>query len=89
MSNELTETEFFNYARSIIDRFARDDRHGTTVLGELLGIGRSSVAYWISSGSIPDKWRQPIIDAGARIGVLVTPFCFVAHLRARELSDAA
>lgn len=85
---EISEPEF-NPARSIIDRFARDDRSGSAVLATLLSMSRPTVDYWIKAKSIPEKYRQQVIDAGARIGVLVTPFCFVAHLRAQDFTNAA
>lgn len=83
-----------NCARRIIRRFENvgslsDDHNAVRKLAILLDLPRSTVSGWWIKGTIPQKYWQNIIDAGARVGVLVTPYCFVAHLVPRELENAA
>lgn len=83
------DAEPLNVAAMIVGRFARDGREGRRVLGELLGVPAQTVRYWEQAGSIPEKYRQQIIDVGAVSGVVVTPGCFVTHLRPRVITNAA
>lgn len=83
-----------NYAIRIIKRFAhiegeREDHGAMRKLAHLLDLPRTTVTNWWLNGTIPQKHWQNIIDAGARVGVLVTPYCFVADLVPRELDEAA
>lgn len=71
-----------NYARRIIDRFG-----GPGSLARALGQPRTTVAVWHRTGSIPQKHWQAIIDIAAPLGVLVTPWCFIADLRPAHIEE--
>lgn len=85
----LAAPEPLNVAAMIVGRFARDGREGRRVLGELLDVPSQTIRSWEQAGSIPEKYRQRIIDVGAENGVVVTPGCFVTHLRPRVVTNAA
>jgi hypothetical protein len=52
------------HASQIIDRFG-----GEAVLGSALGVGKSSVAYWVKTGVIPAKWHASLIELAKHRGI--------------------
>lgn len=55
------------HASQIIDRFG-----GEAVLGSALGVGKSSVAYWVKTGVVPAKWHARLIELAKQRGVPLT-----------------
>ncbi len=62
-----------NRAELIIRRFGSQ-----TALAKLLGVGPSTVQYWATTGRIPAKWHEKIIQAARHAGVLISPSEFTA-----------
>lgn len=53
---------------------------GPDAVGKALGIPRTTVLAWLSSGTIPAKYHLQILEAAREQDVDLTPFDFVADL---------
>lgn len=57
-----------NRSEAVIARFGSQSE-----LARALGVQQSTVQYWASTGKIPAKWHQKIVDAGRAIGMRIDP----------------
>lgn len=60
-----------NRVTSLVAKFGSQ-----SALASAIGIRQSTVQYWSTSGKIPAKWHQQIMDAGKKIGLHVLPSDF-------------
>ena len=59
-------------AKKIVDKFG-----GQTALANILGIGQSSIAYWVQKGVIPSKWHAKLLSIGLQNSIDITPADFI------------
>ena len=45
------------YAKEVVEKFG-----GQSALASELGIGQSSIAYWVKVGTIPSKWHSKLLS---------------------------
>ncbi|MBL8523360.1 MAG: virulence RhuM family protein [Betaproteobacteria bacterium] len=50
--------------REIVDRFG-----GQSDLARAIGKGQSTVAYWVKTGAIPDKWHAKLLEIANQKGI--------------------
>ena len=60
-------------AKKIVDKFG-----GQTALANILGIGQSSVAYWVQKGVIPSKWNAKLLSIGLQNSIDITAADFIS-----------
>jgi hypothetical protein len=60
-------------AKIIVEKFG-----GQTALANILGIGQSSVAYWVMKGVIPSKWHAKLLSIGLQNSIDISPADFIS-----------
>ena len=60
-------------AKKIVEKFG-----GQTALANILGIGQSSIAYWVMKGVIPSKWHAKILSVGLQNSIDISPADFIS-----------
>lgn len=60
-----------NRAETIIARFG-----GQSELARALELKQSTVQYWASTGKLPPKWHEKVIEAGKAVGLHIDPIEF-------------
>ena len=60
-------------AKKIVEKFG-----GQTALANILGIGQSSIAYWVMKGVIPSKWHAKLLSVGLQNSIDISPADFIS-----------
>ncbi len=60
-------------AKKIVEKFG-----GQTALANILGIGQSSIAYWVMKGVIPSKWHAKLLSLGLQNSIDISPTDFIS-----------
>ena len=60
-------------AKTIVEKFG-----GQTALANILGIGQSSIAYWVMKGVIPSKWHAKLLSVGLQNSIDISPADFIS-----------
>lgn len=60
-------------AKKIVEKFG-----GQTALANILGIGQSSIAYWVMKGVIPSKWHAKLLSVGLQNSIDISASDFIS-----------
>ena len=71
-------------AKIIVEKFG-----GQTALANILGIGQSSIAYWVMKGVIPSKWHAKLLSVGLQNSIDISPADFISAQEANYAEQSS
>lgn len=71
-------------AKIIVEKFG-----GQTALANILGIGQSSIAYWVMKGVIPSKWHAKLLSVGLQNSIDISPADFITAQEANYAEQSS
>ena len=71
-------------AKIIVEKFG-----GQTALANILGIGQSSIAYWVMKGVIPSKWHAKLLSVGLQNSIDISPADFISAQEANYVEQSS